>query len=251
MFQSAKFSIIKLINKLNPVTLTIGSIAKSDRDEQDVIVRESIKANNITKSRNQISAVYRVKNGGRFLESSILSIAPLCTEIIVVDNNSTDNTKQIVDSISLKFKGVCEIKYFIYDNELSPAGRGYYDKVKINPESSLAKFYNFAFSKASCEYIMKVDAHLIYLPSIIPVIQKKLERKPKIVKYGGRELYGLTLGLETYIFRKDLGVYFEDEMEYEVIHFNQKISKSEKLKSYIFKPAFIHIKRLAYVDSIK
>lgn len=38
-----------------------------------------------------------MKNGAQFIELSILSIAAFCREIIIVDNNSTDDTLLIVE----------------------------------------------------------------------------------------------------------------------------------------------------------
>ena len=38
----------------------------------------------------KITAIYRVKNEERFIEQSIKSIVDFCSEIIVLDDNSTD-----------------------------------------------------------------------------------------------------------------------------------------------------------------
>ena len=46
----------------------------------------------------KITCIYRVKNEARFIEQSIKSVVDLCSEIIVLDDNSTDNTVEICSS---------------------------------------------------------------------------------------------------------------------------------------------------------
>ena len=46
-------------------------------------------------SKPKIVAIYRVKNEARFIEQSIKSVVDLCSEIIVLDDNSIDNTTEI------------------------------------------------------------------------------------------------------------------------------------------------------------
>tara|TARA_B100002049_G_C16013884_1_gene347090 strand:+ start:817 stop:954 length:138 start_codon:yes stop_codon:yes gene_type:complete len=40
----------------------------------------------------RITAIYRVKNEAIFIEQSIKSVVDFCSEIIVLDDNSTDGT---------------------------------------------------------------------------------------------------------------------------------------------------------------
>lgn len=62
--------------------------------------------------KNGISWILRTKNGGAFLEKVILSCIDYIDEIIVIDNNSNDETKLIVE----KLKGIYwkKIKYYFY-----------------------------------------------------------------------------------------------------------------------------------------
>ena len=43
----------------------------------------------------KITAIYRVKNEARFIEQSLKSVVDFCSEIIVLDDNSTDGTAEI------------------------------------------------------------------------------------------------------------------------------------------------------------
>ena len=80
-----------------------------------------------------ISLCMIVKNEEKNLERCLSSYAPLMDEIIVVDTGSTDKTKEIASRFTDK----------IYDFEW------------INDFSAAR---NFAFSKASCDYIFSADA---------------------------------------------------------------------------------------------
>ncbi len=46
-------------------------------------------------SKNKIIATYRVKNEARFIEQSLKSVIDICSEIVVLDDNSTDETVEI------------------------------------------------------------------------------------------------------------------------------------------------------------
>ena len=47
----------------------------------------------------KIVGIYRVKNESRFIEQSLKSVMDICTEIIILDDNSSDDTVEICSSI--------------------------------------------------------------------------------------------------------------------------------------------------------
>ena len=47
----------------------------------------------------KIVGVYKVKNESRFIEQSLKSVTDICTEIIILDDNSSDDTVEICSSI--------------------------------------------------------------------------------------------------------------------------------------------------------
>ena len=49
-------------------------------------------------SENKIVAMYRVKNEARFIEQSLKSVIDICSEIVILDDNSTDETVEICSS---------------------------------------------------------------------------------------------------------------------------------------------------------
>lgn len=198
----------------------------------------------------KISAVIRVKNGSDYIESSILSIAPLVSEVVIVDNNSSDETLKIAQKLKLQLNGICDVNIYSYNNKLEIAGVGYLKKVKTNPNGSLADFYNYSFSLAKHEYVIKWDAHAIMFDRAIDKIQEILSQdKLDAICFRGMEFYGKRLDLEMRMYRKDLDLNYFDSELYESIDFTN-IKYSDISKVYIKTPFYLHMKRLSYVKSL-
>ncbi|WP_275075575.1 glycosyltransferase [Providencia rettgeri] len=195
-----------------------------------------------------LSAVFRIKNAETYLETSVTSIAPICTEIIIIDNNSSDNTLDLCYKLQKKLKEICNIKVYSYKNKLAIAGENYYKN--LSESNSLAAYYTYAFSKATSDYVMKADAHLLYIPLALKKIQNKLKQGRRVIIFKGVEIYGLNLSFERYVFKNDSSFTFIDGKSYEELRFNYKLSKWEQLRSTIITPCFIHFKRIRYISDL-
>ena len=191
-----------------------------------------------------LSAVYRVKNAEPFLYMSIYSIAPICSEIIIVDNNSSDNTLEIAEKIKSELKSRVNVKIYSYKQELAIAGQNY--STELETKGSLAEYYTYCFSKATSDYVMKCDAHLLYNPKGLLAIQTKLVKSPRIIIFRGVEIFGLNLPFERYIFQNNKDYKYEDGEFYEHLRFTYNLTKFEQYKSTIFSPVFLHYKRVIY-----
>lgn len=86
-----------------------------------------------------ISLCMIVKNEQDVLSRCLLSAADLVDEIIIVDTGSTDATKEVAKNFTDK------IYDFIWCDDFSKAR-------------------NFSFSKATCDYVMWLDADDVILP---------------------------------------------------------------------------------------
>ena len=212
----------------------------------DNSVKEEL--NKIISKRNKlpsISAIYRVKNGASSIELSVMSLAPICKEIIIVDNNSSDSTVDIINKLKVKLKDICNVEIYSYSENLTVAGPNY--KCDIKGNSGLADFYNYCFSKGTSNYVMKADSHLIYTFNGLKKIQKKLKRNPRFIMFKGVEIFGKNLASEIYIFKQDGNYVYVDGDNYEDLKFNKTPTFFERITNRIIEPVFIHHKRLSYV----
>ncbi|MCS3601274.1 glycosyltransferase involved in cell wall biosynthesis [Buttiauxella sp. BIGb0471] len=220
------------------------------RDQRDVLTLKNIES--VIENRKKhpsISAVYRVRNGSQYIELSIISVAPICSEIIIVDNGSTDGTLEIVKRLKDELSSICDIKIFHYNSSVALAGKGYRDEVEKYPERSLAKYYNYAFSLASCEYVMKCDAHCIYTPAGINKIQSKiinLYKTNNLFTFRGVEIFGGLLSCEPYLIKKGCFEYYDSDT-FELLKLKFKRSFKQRIMGRISTPCFIHVKRMSYV----
>ncbi|WP_370558711.1 glycosyltransferase family 2 protein [Edwardsiella tarda] len=221
-------------------------IANLDRLSYDAATIDKVRKQVKLKEKlPSISVVYRVKNGGEYLELSILSISAFATEVIVVDNDSSDNTIEIVSRLNEQLRGVCDVKLFNYKEKLAIAGKGYRQSLIKDPGGSLAKFYNYCFSLSSCDYVMKFDAHCMLLPSAIDKLQKEIMKSIDGVIFRGVEVYGKSLSMELYLYKKCLGFKYCDGDYYEMLQWDRGINVKR-----IRYPLFIHMKRLVYAKHL-
>ncbi len=127
---------------------------------------ESIKEFNIDKNsfnpkyrKNWISFFSRLKNAEDFLYETVISHEPFADEIILVDNNSTDNTKQICLDLVKEFPN--KIKFYEYTNEVYPVWDNRWDKKNNNSIHSLSYYYNWTMAKTTYKFVAKLDDDMI------------------------------------------------------------------------------------------
>lgn len=107
-----------------------------------------------------LSFMLRVKNEEDFIKQSIMSIKDMADEIIVVLNNSTDRTLEILKSLDVK------MKIYQYPFDLHPTGPDHLS-IEENSLHSLAYYYNFALSKTTKSHVCKWDGDTIALSSLL------------------------------------------------------------------------------------
>ena len=82
-----------------------------------------------------LSAVMRCKNEEEYVVASILSIYRIFDEIVVILNNSTDQTRKLIEDLVPDHP---KVRLLEYSHECCPIGPGYYENVLAKPETSLA-----------------------------------------------------------------------------------------------------------------
>src|SRR5205809_3501840 len=104
-----------------------------------------------------VSVIMPAYNAGKFITESIESVIAQTYaywELLIVDDGSTDNTKNVIQNFSEKDK---KIRYFFQAN------------------GKQGKARNMALSYASGNYIAFLDADDIWLPQKLEVQVKEIE----------------------------------------------------------------------------
>ncbi|MDH3000859.1 hypothetical protein A1D23_10365 [Chelonobacter oris] len=109
--------------------------------------------------KNGISGFMRLRNEAEFLALVIESWLPLLDELIIVYNNCQDNTGEIALDYMNKFPD--KIKCYHYIPIVYPQGSSNYKTLLSNDFHSLVNYYNFALSKTTYKWALKIDGDLI------------------------------------------------------------------------------------------
>lgn len=118
-----------------------------------------------TKHKNGVSGFMRVKNDAEFIEASIDSCVGALDELVIVYNDCSDRTPDLIEKKRLEYPEkirAFEYKHKVYSTNLSKED---YEFVLNQPDDSpylLCSYYNFALSKVRYRYALKIDADQIY-----------------------------------------------------------------------------------------
>ena len=111
-----------------------------------------------------ISALLRIKNEEHCIKQVLLDCLKVFDEVVVVDNNSSDDTLAIVVDAQLSIPDIADkIKVYSYPFDVARCGLDNY----LCPEDSvhsLAYFYNFCLSKCRYSHVYKWDGDM-FLPN--------------------------------------------------------------------------------------
>lgn len=192
-------------------------------------------------ARLPVSVIYRVKNGAAYLRLSLESVAYFVKEIVLIDNGSDDRTKEIFETVSASYPDV-KFKYIYHSEKYARAGERYVSDL-ADGLPPLSSFYDFAFSQGEQKYLMKMDAHYLFVPAKKRVISKKIENEVPVIKLKIIDIYGRNHGYEPLLFRNQ-GWYFIDTDQFEVLKFENQPRFRDKLAGVVWGSAIIHLKRL-------
>lgn len=135
-----------------------------------------------------ISSMMRVGDEEEFIEASILSTIDFFDEIIIVLNNSKDNTENIIKSINSE-----KIKIYHYPFKLRPNGPGHKDNNPENSVYSISYYYNWCMSKTSKSHICKWDGDNVAINDLN--IYKDIVLSKDIVWFKGINIVGENLNM--------------------------------------------------------
>lgn len=126
------------------------------------------------KRKKWISAFWRLHNSEDFLEESIESHIKFFDEIILVNNNSTDNTEKICKKLKNKYPK--KIKLYNYPFKISKIWSNEYNNTNENSINSLSYYYNWTLSKTNYKYAIKLDDDHICINSQLKKITKYIRK---------------------------------------------------------------------------
>lgn len=129
---------------------------------------------------NGVSGIMRVKNDAEFIEASIDSCIDALDELVIVYNDCSDNSPELIYKKQSQYPDkikVYEYKHKIYSINLTKEEYEYAKSLPSDSPHLLCNYYNFALSKVTCQYAMKIDADQIYFSD-------KLKEWCDVYRYG-------------------------------------------------------------------
>lgn len=115
--------------------------------------------------KNGVSGMMRVRNDSEFIEACVESCIDAIDELIIVYNDCNEDSIAMINKVSTKYHE--KVKVFKYDYNIIAWNLD--DEIineiisgEIPPKNTLAGYYNYALSKTSYKYAMKIDADQIY-----------------------------------------------------------------------------------------
>jgi glycosyltransferase involved in cell wall biosynthesis len=177
-----------------------------------------------------LSAFVRCKNEEEYIVASLLSVYRVFDELVVVLNNSTDQTRDLVSDLMADHP---KIKLIEYSSECSPIGPGYIDRVRQTPSASLALYYNWCVEQTSFSHVCKWDGDMIATP-VFEQVRNRLKLADTI-SFDGYDVIGeKSTDLEARIFRYDpLRAQYRDWDLYEVLHHDYQRNDLVREKCYL------------------
>ena len=129
---------------------------------------------------NDITAVIRLSNEAEWLPKCLESIINIFDEILLCTQGvQKDNTIEICKEWCSKYD---KIKYYHYEHKSRPNGPGHfkqpYDKY------ARAYFYNWCFSKATCEWVCKWDGDMIAMDDCGKHMKNAIQNNHSFEFYG-------------------------------------------------------------------
>lgn len=124
------------------------------------------------KKKRGLSAIVRLRNEEDFAEAALHSVLPFVDEVVIVYNQCTDRTPEIVEKFAESEPQ--RVQAFHYVPEVFPQGSDQHRTLSPNHVSSLVHYYNFALSKASYRVSVKWDGDHIAIPEALGRVVDRL-----------------------------------------------------------------------------
>ncbi|MEI8146030.1 MAG: glycosyl transferase [Alphaproteobacteria bacterium] len=118
-----------------------------------------------------LSAFVRTRDGADFIGDTITSHAPYLDEIVVVHNQCTDATPEILARLQSEL-GSEKLKIFHYQPRVHPPGTRDHAAAPANSPHSVVNYSNFALSRTTRQIVVKLDDdHIAYDRGLAPMVE--------------------------------------------------------------------------------
>lgn len=112
-----------------------------------------------------VSGMMRVRNDAEFIEACVESCINALDELVIVYNDCSDDSPEIIKAMAERYPE--KIKVYEYTPWLYCGNLTFeeYEKAKSLPHTSihlLSNYYNYALSKTTYQFVLKIDADQIY-----------------------------------------------------------------------------------------
>jgi glycosyltransferase involved in cell wall biosynthesis len=122
-----------------------------------------------------ISAFVRTRNGADFLAPTILSHAPYVDEIVVVYNQCTDATPEVLAQLQGRL-GPDKLKLFEYLPRVHPPGTKDHATEPATSPHSVVNYSNFALTRTTRQIVVKLDDDHIAFDRLLQPMIAELRR---------------------------------------------------------------------------
>lgn len=215
------------------------------------------------------SALLRVKNEEKTIHASIISIIDIVDEIICIDNQSTDKTVSIVESVKQNHVNGSKIKIYQYPFDVARCGEEH-RQTSPTSLSSLVYYYNWSKSKCTFNTILKWDGDMVLkrgletpqnlknklttISTTNRAIAYSLETTTIYVKNSSYFLSVQEKNKEIRIFRNLNSNFFEKGWDWEVLNLkkNTVVQNLKQIKAfeikYVDEDEFSHWSEMSFVS---
>lgn len=198
------------------------------------------------------SAMLRVKNEEEYLREAVLSIIALVEEVVIIDNNSTDATPQIIADLAVQFPE--KIRRFNYPYQVARYGeenqRLGSTREGRNSPALLKNFYNWCVNKCRHPFILKWDGDTIATKAFAEALQAFRYSPKQALWITGANLHPERTHLiegkpyeeiEPRLFFRRLA-YYDNSLGYCETLRSPYIGKFIEYSEFFREPAYIHMK---------
>ena len=133
-----------------------------------------------------VSGIMRVKDDAEFIEACVESCIDALDELIIVYNDCTDNSPEVIKMMQKRYPDKIKVfpyNYHIYALNLTQQEYEYALSLPKDSPHLLCNYYNFALSKVSYQYALKIDADQIYFTEKLKDLCDVVKSKEKKINW--------------------------------------------------------------------